>query len=398
MSWLKNKGLVEASFWTDILTKMISPRLDLIQGEIQKRDLTIDVEQSYAMLLVSVYLSEIDERWNESTFRYAFSNLSSEIILRSLNYDRVVSYQKNNMLYVSVILDENDVSQAQLEERSRHLTQLMNQYLKCIATGYISEPKPITELAQVKADLERLDESNIMFRGKVHRQHTSFKNGEREKFDLDIQLYTSLFVEREKAQIVNRLKKDLEQLAHKNQLDAEMLHSIREDFLQVVYAILAKKNVQAHQLFRDSLAQQLFQKSENSIFDFMKWAHLITERTIETIKETLRSEGIVDKAKRYIHDNYDKDLNREDVAASVFLTPDYLAKVFKQESGLTMKEYLNQYRIEAAKRMLIESRMSIGQVAIETGYDTISYFSTVFKKLAGETPNAYRAKYSSLRS
>jgi two-component system response regulator YesN len=162
----------------------------------------------------------------------------------------------------------------------------------------------------------------------------------------------------------------------------------------VIYAILAKKNVQAHQLFTDQLAQQLYVKSEHSIFDFMKWAHLVTERTVETIKESQRSEGIVDKAMRYIHDNYTKDLNREEVAASVFLTPDYLAKVFKQETGLTMKEYLNDYRIKAAKLMLIESRLSIGQIAMETGYETISYFSTVFKKLTGETPNAYRSRHS----
>lgn len=394
MAWLKNKGLVEASFWTDILMATISPRLDLIQGEILKRELTIKTEQSYVLVLASVFLSEIDEKWNESTFRYAFANLSSEIMLLRLEYDRIVSYQKNSMLYVAVILDEDDTSQVQLEERAALLIQLMNEYLKCMGTCYISEAKPINELSGVKTELERMDHSNVMFRGKVHGQHTVFQREQPERYDLDTEMYTSLFIEREKAQIVNRLKKDLEQLVAKNQLHAETLQVIREDFLQVVYAILAKKNVQAHQLFTDQLAQQLYVKSEHSLFDFMKWAHLVTERTVETIKESQRSEGIVDKAMRYIHDNYTKDLNRDEVAASVFLTPDYLAKVFKQETGLTMKEYLNDYRIKAAKLMLIESRLSIGQIAMETGYETISYFSTVFKKLTGETPNAYRSRQS----
>ncbi|MGE6573827.1 response regulator transcription factor [Paenibacillus xylanexedens] len=393
MAWLKNKGLVESSFWTDILMASISPRRDLIQGEIYKRELSIKTEQGYVLLLVSVFLSEIDQRWNESTFRYAFANLSSEIILLRLHYDRVVSYQKNNRLYVAVVVDERNIDRKQLEERGKRLIQLMNEYLKCVGTCYISEPIHIEGLAQLKAKLERMDGSNIMFRGKVHWQNAVFSRERMERFDLDTPRYTSLFVEREKAQIVNRLKKDLEQLAAKNQLDAEMLHVIREDFLQIVYAILARNIVQAHQLFTDSLAQQLYLKSVHSIFDFMKWAHLITKRTIETIKETQRSEGVADKAKRYIHENYSKDLNREDVAASVFLTPDYLAKVFKQETGMTMKEYLNACRIAAAKLMLIDSRLSIGQIAMETGYENISYFSTVFKKLAGETPNAYRSRH-----
>lgn len=396
-AWLKNKGLVEAGFWTDILMATIAPRLDLIQGEILKRELTIRTEQSYVLVLISVFLSEIDERWNESTFRYAFANLSSEIMLLRLHYDRIVSYQKNSMLYVAVVMDEDYVSRTQLEERARLLIQLMNEYLKCMATCYISELQSIDELCGAKAELERMDHSNVMFRGKVHLQQEVFQRECQQRFDLDTVYYTSLFVEREKAQIVNRLKKDLEQLAAQQRLDAEMLYVIREDFMQVVYAILAQNHVQAHQLFTDRLAQQLYVKSEHSIFDFMKWAHLVTERTIETIKQNQRSEGIVDKAKRYIDEHYTRDLNREEVAASVFLTPDYLAKMFKQATGLTMKEYLNEVRIKAAKRMLIESQLSVGQIAMETGYDTISYFSTVFKKLAGETPNAFRARHRDMQ-
>ncbi|MNJ56839.1 Bifunctional transcriptional activator/DNA repair enzyme AdaA [compost metagenome] len=119
----------------------------------------------------------------------------------------------------------------------------------------------------------------------------------------------------------------------------------------------------------------------------------MTEVANETLKVTLRSEGVVERAKRFIHQNYNQDLSRDDVAASVFLTPDYLAKVFKHETGLTIKEYLNEYRIETAKRMLIESSASISTIAMNAGFDNISYFSTVFKKLTGEPPNAFRSKH-----
>ncbi|MNN37486.1 Arabinose operon regulatory protein [compost metagenome] len=60
---------------------------------------------------------------------------------------------------------------------------------------------------------------------------------------------------------------------------------------------------------------------------------------------------------------------------------------------MSIIEYLNAHRIEKAKRMLSERLVSIGTIAADTGFDNLSYFSTVFKKLTGESPNAYRAKH-----
>lgn len=144
---------------------------------------------------------------------------------------------------------------------------------------------------------------------------------------------------------------------------------------------------------RVSLSQQLAQDAESSVFDFMKWAQALTDKTLDSIKEVLQSEGVVERAKRFIQEHYTQDLSREDVAASVYLTADYLAKVFKHGTGQSVKEYLNDCRIRAAKQRLVESTASIGEIAMDTGFDTLSYFSTVFKKWTGETPAAYRSKH-----
>ncbi|WP_235439915.1 helix-turn-helix transcriptional regulator [Paenibacillus sp. DMB20] len=358
--------------------------------------MSLSVDDKYILFLVSVTRPEINSEWDDSTFHYALSNLSSDVLFTRPNHDRVIPYQGDNQFYNAIILDSStDIDW--LRTNGERLIRLCKRYLKCVATCYISEEMPISKLAHAKTELENLDENNIIFRGTIHFQNDEFKYDTNERYALDIELFTMLFVQREKVQIVNRLKKELETLAGQNKLDPKTLHSIREDFLQVVYALLARNNIQAHRLFADDVAEQLFQKSENSVFDFMKWAHLITEKTMETIDEARQSEGVVERAKRFIHENYNRDLSREDVAASVYLTPDYLAKTFKTETGSTIKEYLNEYRIKMAKQMLIESAASISLIAMETGFENISYFSTVFKKLTGETPNAYRTKISSVR-
>ncbi|WP_339158282.1 helix-turn-helix domain-containing protein [Paenibacillus sp. FSL W8-0186] len=392
LTWLKNKAFVEKSFWKDVLSGTINSRLDLIQVEIRKRDLSLSVEQGYILFLASAQRHDLDQHWDMNVFIYALSNLSSEVMFDQPGHERVITYPTDSRIYTMIVYEARE-NNDQLHVKAERLNRLCRQYFKCHVTCYISEERSIEELAQAKAELENMDISNLIFRGGIHYERDHFNYNTSERYTLNTRHYAALFVQKEQIQIVNQLKKELEQLTAHNKLDPATLHSIREDFLQVVYSFLAGNQIQAHKLFSDDVAQRLYQRSDGSIFDFMKWAHMITEISIETTKETLRSEGVVERAKRFIHQNFNLDISREDVAACVFLTPDYLAKVFKQETGLTIKEYLNEYRIEQAKRLLIESTASISVIASNTGFDNISYFSTLFKKLTGETPNAYRANH-----
>ncbi|KWX70498.1 helix-turn-helix domain-containing protein [Paenibacillus jilunlii] len=395
-AWLKNKDLVERGFWNDVLTAAISPRVHLIQSEAQKRELDVSVDTEYVLLLVSVPRSQIEREWDDSIFHYALTNLISEILTGQISAGRIIAYQADNVFY-NAILVENGMDIRELQHSAEHIILMCRQYLKCTATCYFSEKAAVSGLSQIKTELEQLDESNIIFRGKVHHQNEPFHYDTTERFTLDMELFTMLFIQKEKVQIVNRLKKELETLAALNKLNSATLHSIREDFLQVVYSLLSRHQIGAHRLFAGEAAQQLAHNADSSVFDFMKWAQAVTDKTVDSIKEVLQSEGVVERAKRFIHENFRQDLSREDVAASVYLTGDYLAKVFKNETGQTVKEYLNDCRIKEAKQRLIESTASIGDIAMDTGFDTISYFSTVFKKLTGETPIAYRSKHKSVR-
>ncbi|THF80315.1 helix-turn-helix domain-containing protein [Cohnella fermenti] len=392
LAWIKNREWVEKNFWRDVLTEAISPREDLIGSELRKRELALDARREYRLLLAGVPRSRIGERWESSIFQYALSNLVSESLFGQVNHDRIIPYQTESSFYVVALL-EAPLEEEELRERGGRLIRLCDDYLKCTLTCYISERVPIAGMSRAREELERLDAANLLFRGKVHRQNEPLAYDTTERYALDMERFGLLFVQKEKAQIVNGLKKELETLAERNMLDPATLHSIREDFLQVVYSFLLRNHIQAHVLFADEAIQRLAQQADGGVFDFMKWAQAVTGKTIDSVRDALESEGVVEKAKRFIHDHYKQELSREDVAAHVFLTGDYLAKVFKSETGCTIKEYLNECRIQSAKRELLESKASVGDIALDSGFDTLSYFSTVFKKLTGETPNAYRSRH-----
>lgn len=103
-----------------------------------------------------------------------------------------------------------------------------------------------------------------------------------------------------------------------------------------------------------------------------------------------RNASLVDKAVRYVDDNYHQELSLEDAARQVFLSPCYFSRLFKQVKGWSFSEYLTQVRMEEAKKLLVNTDLMISEVATRVGYRDARYFSQVFKKMAGTTPGNFR--------
>ncbi len=115
---------------------------------------------------------------------------------------------------------------------------------------------------------------------------------------------------------------------------------------------------------------------------------LIAE-TIGNIKKK-HEDSIIAKAIEFVNENYTKDINLADVAKHVSVSPYYLSKLFKSERNQNFIEYLTDLRIEAAKKMLVDSDMSAKEVCYAVGYSDPSYFSKVFRKTTGLTPVEFR--------
>jgi AraC-like DNA-binding protein len=94
--------------------------------------------------------------------------------------------------------------------------------------------------------------------------------------------------------------------------------------------------------------------------------------------------------KKYIEDNFNQELTLNELANLVFVSPYHLAHVFKEEVGLPPIQYLIQCRIEEAKRLLMDSNLSVREIASIIGYENANYFNLLFKKMTGKPPGKYR--------
>lgn len=103
-----------------------------------------------------------------------------------------------------------------------------------------------------------------------------------------------------------------------------------------------------------------------------------------------RYTDLIHRTIQYMQIHYAEKISLEDIARSVFLSPTYLSRTFKRETGVSLVTFLNRIRIEKSKEMLAQKNMNMLQVAYQCGFDSQSYFSRVFKEICGITPQQYR--------
>ncbi|GFZ96504.1 hypothetical protein GCM10008018_48610 [Paenibacillus marchantiophytorum] len=98
---------------------------------------------------------------------------------------------------------------------------------------------------------------------------------------------------------------------------------------------------------------------------------------------------LVMQLQHYILEHYREQIQLSELSALVERTPNYVSTIYKQATGQTITEYIQQIRIEAARDLLINSQMTIGEISEALGFCEQSYFNKVFKKITGTLPSAY---------
>lgn len=96
---------------------------------------------------------------------------------------------------------------------------------------------------------------------------------------------------------------------------------------------------------------------------------------------------------QYIHKNYNTDADVNRVAERVHLSTPAFCRYFKKQTRMTFTEFVNQYRITQAKTLLLRNA-TVSEACYEVGFESLSYFNKLFKKIVGENPSVFRKRYT----
>ena len=120
--------------------------------------------------------------------------------------------------------------------------------------------------------------------------------------------------------------------------------------------------------------------------------HIITLLEKYT-NDNMDGNPVIENIKAFILENLEYDLTVSDIASLFHYNDVYLGRLFKEVTAQTVKEYINSERIKFAKKLL-KSETNITEIAKETGFNSVPYFTRVFKKITGMSPTEYRIKHS----
>ena len=99
------------------------------------------------------------------------------------------------------------------------------------------------------------------------------------------------------------------------------------------------------------------------------------------------------KARKFIQENSDNALSLREVAGAVQLSPNHFSEKFKAVTGINFADYVARLRFEKVRTLLANTDRSITEIAFGVGFQSLSQFNRVFKRLAGESPRQYRSRH-----
>ena len=120
--------------------------------------------------------------------------------------------------------------------------------------------------------------------------------------------------------------------------------------------------------------------------------HLSTLSNQLSVTEASAEVPAVTKARLFIAEHQGDELSLTQVASAVNMSAFYFCKTFKKATGMTFTDYLARVRIEKVKNLLLNPHKRVSEAAYEAGFQSLSQFNRVFRRIAGESPTVYRER------
>ncbi|MGF7045650.1 two-component system response regulator YesN [Paenibacillus sp. DS2015] len=128
-----------------------------------------------------------------------------------------------------------------------------------------------------------------------------------------------------------------------------------------------------------------------SLFSWRDWSYSFMQRLSQELLSRQGSEyKTMNQIVKYIEHHYQSELSLQEVAQHFSVSREYISRKFKQELGINFSDYIAKYRIDKAKLLLQNPHFKISQISEMVGFRDVKYFSKVFKKQEGVTPQGYR--------
>lgn len=249
------------------------------------------------------------------------------------------------------------------------------------AFDYVVQPAPYT---QIKEAVARAVDS---LRGAEHRRTvqaepvadvSAGRAEEKELWGSDCDLLESA-------------ERTLKKMRENQRSDLECARELYDRLVNAIERETGDADVFWRETLVDSDSYDIYRRAPSSLTDTMKLVRLCVKCLND--QEPRQDRDVVEEVIRYINENLDQEIHRQDLADHVYLNPDYLNRLFKKQTGKTLKEFVIEHKMDEARKMLEVTRLPVSIIAAKVGYDNFSHFSYAYKKVTGCSPLESRNAY-----
>lgn len=367
-----------------------------IKKGFEEYGIKLSLTSAYILCLVQVdKWSIISENMKDKDLiKFAICNITKDILL-SQSSTEMIDIDEDKILFIININMDNDYNKESITKEVNYIQKLINDYFQISVSMTIS--KKNIGFKDLQKTLEALKEGaknrffygygSVMFHEDIEKSSKiKYTYQEHKTRDIISSLTTGKNAKAKEMylEVINELKKS-----------TYATFQIYTTFLfwEISQAI---KNVKAS--LNNNLSERLEAfTSEMVNIETLDTFNEVVFQIFDSIDESfknvssLKYENITKDIMTIINTRYnDINLSVEGISDNIGFTAPYITKIFKQYTGKTIIEYINEKRIERAKMLLIETTDNVSIISEKCGFANQTYFYRAFKKTVGTTPNLYR--------
>ena len=377
-------------FWASLITGEVRSEKDILREE-EKRGLSYSSEDRFLLcLFVPLHEEEDTAAWK----RYASKNIREEIFASgNLLPEASVPVEGNRwcLIFQQHLDFSEEVFRSLFMEFSSQVTKCLSSWINC----YYQADCPLTEIRGSFLDVEDISSDDVTSFNKIYTLK-DYQKKDIPYFLPQIREWELLLLSGKADDLVAETHAHLDRQAARGELNMPYIKAMRIDMMQMIHTVLKQRQISAYDLFSDERFDRLRERSLLSLLDMKRYLEYIVRTASDYMNFTSESQSVVGRVKEYINSHLSEEITRNSMAKIVYLNSDYLARLFKKETGQSLGAYLQDRRIHEAKKLLVQTNIQVNEIAQRVGYDNFSYFSHTFREKTGVTPNEYRKNMNCL--
>lgn len=392
--WLDNLWNNKVDFWIKLLYRIQELNEQELEEEIHKRKLNYLLDDSFVVCIVKLGIDRSKLQYLSGSMQeFVLKNIAEELFAEeNIKVEAIFKTAKN---VLALILKKGSPKDKEaVTECFRKLLDNINKYMVNYSNFYYYDNVDLYQTKQAVRKLEDILMDDVTGKDCIFEYHDYQKSNITYQIE-DMKKWESLLQQKKKEEVLNLICQFVDEKSRRKQLNKQYMRDIRVNMLQMTNTFLKEKQIEANKLFSEDQFDELFEKSLKSVENMKSYLSYLVNTSIDYINFIEQSQTVVDKVAQYIDLHYDTNITRNELGETVYININYLAKIFKQETGKSLHGYLMEKRMDKAKEMLIITELSVSEVSSAVGYDNFSYFSRLFKDKTGYTPKDYRKEFQS---